>query len=162
MTRCRCEMTHKEQIRWLEYANEGRKQSCWEWSGSRAVHRGGYGMFSFRGKAIRAHRFSYEYYVSKIPRGRWVLHLCDNPPCVNPRHLFLGDNGANMRDAVRKGRHVPPRGENNSHAKLNNEKVREIRRLVQTISCGAVGRLFQINRSAVVRIKNRERWAHVT
>jgi hypothetical protein len=74
---------------------------CWEWSGSR---RNGYGQFYVDGRVVYAHRFAHELLVGPIPTERWVLHHCDNPGCVNPAHLFLGDAAANVRDMLAKGR----------------------------------------------------------
>ena len=159
MTRCR--WTEKELIRWVKYANKSTGDKCWEWTGIRAKKRGGYGMFSFRGKNLRAHRVAYEHYRGAIPHGKWVLHSCDNPPCVNPQHLFLGDNGTNMRDAVAKGRHVPPRGEKCPFTTLTNADVINIRELRKTMSVRAIGKLYGIHNSNVSRIVNRKRWAHV-
>lgn len=80
--------------------------ACWEWTGSTAL---GYGIISAirDGAQIaeRAHRVAYRKYIGAIPTGLWVLHRCDNPPCTNPRHLFLGTASDNTRDAVIKGRH---------------------------------------------------------
>jgi len=76
---------------------------CWLWISGRD-RPGGYGQFSCAGKQIRAHRYSWELHNGSIPEGLWVLHRCDNPPCVNPAHLFIGDRKANMDDAAAKGR----------------------------------------------------------
>lgn len=75
---------------------------CWLWVG--ALFKSGYGKFSRGDRKIRAHRASYELYVGKIPRGMQVLHRCDNPPCVNPDHLFIGTHMDNMLDMESKGR----------------------------------------------------------
>lgn len=82
-----------------------KSDGCWEWLAKK--NNKGYGMFSAergRGKFKTAHRVSYELARGKIPSGQWVLHHCDNPACVNPDHLFLGDNIANVRDMHNKGR----------------------------------------------------------
>ena len=80
--------------------------SCWQWKG--ASHEDGYGQVAVSNKGIRknlfAHRLSYEIHIGPIPPGLWVLHHCDNPPCTNPEHLFLGTPLDNMLDAVAKRR----------------------------------------------------------
>lgn len=78
---------------------------CWLWTG--AVNKKGYGDFYLqRGKRIHvmAHRLSYEMSFGAIPHGLLACHRCDNPPCINPSHLFLGTHLDNVRDAVSKGR----------------------------------------------------------
>lgn len=76
---------------------------CWEWLGARA--NGGYGLFAVQNpRRITAHRYSWELHNGPIPAGMHVLHHCDNPPCVNPAHLFLGTASDNMRDMLAKGR----------------------------------------------------------
>ena len=67
-----------------------------------------YGLMFVDGKRKRAHRVAWELYRGKIPEGLHVLHRCDNPPCVNPDHLFLGTHTDNMRDCRDKGRLVLP------------------------------------------------------
>lgn len=78
---------------------------CWEWKSARIESRGGYGIFQLgRGIGTRgAHVVSYELAFGST-EGRWVLHRCDNPPCVRPDHLFLGDARDNARDMKAKGR----------------------------------------------------------
>jgi hypothetical protein len=62
-----------------------------------------------------------------IPCGMYVLHKCDNPRCINPEHLFLGDHDENMRDKARKGRASRLLGEQHPMAKLTAEQVEKIR-----------------------------------
>lgn len=80
--------------------------ACWEWVGAR--HTGGYGAISVNGHQERAHRVSWMIHHGEIPDGLWVLHRCDNPPCVNPAHLFVGSDADNLSDAIAKGRRLPP------------------------------------------------------
>ncbi len=77
---------------------------CWLWLGATNTR---YGMFWCGGRQVKAHRFSWEMVHGPIPDGLLVCHRCDNPPCVNPSHLFLGSMSDNILDAVAKGRHVP-------------------------------------------------------
>lgn len=75
--------------------------SCWVWTGYRFPS--GYGNTKWDGERY-AHRFAYYVEHGPFPRGRHVLHTCDNPPCVNPSHLRLGSPQENVRDSVEKGR----------------------------------------------------------
>lgn len=92
---------------------------CWEWKG--ALNNKGYGIIN-RGRVgegiVLVHRLSYEIHKDKIPHGINVCHKCDNPPCINPDHLFLGTQAQNMADAVAKGRTATP-----WNAALNKQKT---------------------------------------
>lgn len=97
----------------------GPRGDCWRWMAS--LNKDGYGAIKVGG-TLGAHRVSWEFVNGEIPAGLQVLHRCDNPPCVNPAHLFTGDHVANMRDAVEKGR---TKGGN--HRILSDGQVRNIR-----------------------------------
>ena len=86
--------------------------SCWEWLGSK-VGNTGYGKVKIGGRTFRAHRVSWEFFFGPIPEGKMVLHKCNNPGCVNPYHLYLGDGKDNAVDRARAGHSRggrPPRG----------------------------------------------------
>ena len=79
---------------------------CWVWTGTHFRRNGvrSYGRLTFGGGPERAHRASWILHNGPIPDKMLVLHRCDNPPCVNPAHLFLGTDGDNTRDRCLKGR----------------------------------------------------------
>lgn len=138
---------------------------CWIWTGN--LNSSGYGRFG-SGLAVQlAHRVSWELTHGPIPDGFSVLHRCDNPPCVRPDHLFLGTYSDNGRDMAAKGRgggayFADRTGTKNHSAKLNDEAVREVRRLLATgHSDAAIGRRFQVSPDTIRRIKRGEIWKHV-
>lgn len=100
------------------------KRTCIEFKGYK--DKDGYGILP-NGK--RAHRIAYKKAFGKFDEKLLVCHKCDNPSCVNPKHLFLGTHKDNMQDKVRKGRHVPVKlfGELNPMSKLKNEQIKEIK-----------------------------------
>lgn len=128
---------------------------CWLWSG--ALQTQGYGCAWANGVTVRAHRLSYETFVGPIPDGQLVLHDCDVRRCVNPDHLFCGDNKANSDDAVAKNRQA--RGSRQGLSKLTPEQVTSIRR--DSRSGPAIARDYGVSKRTIQAVKNRETWSHV-
>jgi len=97
---------------------------CWLWLA--AVDEKGYGDFWDGDAVVAAHRASYRIHFGDIPAGAHVLHSCDVRPCVNPGHLFLGDQSSNMADMVAKNRQAA--GERHGNCKLDDLTIDYVRR----------------------------------
>lgn len=134
--------------------------SCWEWTRATKGHMG-YGSLWLHGENVTAHRLSWFFFHGPIPQGKQVLHRCDNPRCVNPAHLFLGDNADNLSDKIAKGRQSRLKGCENGRAKLSEDDVRTIRRLYPDKSQSEIARQFGVNQTLISAIVRRIRWAHV-
>lgn len=131
---------------------------CWLWKGF--VRFGGYPLIAIGRKRAFAHRVSWKLFRGEIPAGKWVCHKCDVYACVNPDHLFLCTPAENSRDMSRKGRSC--QGEKHFNAKLNADKVREIKaRLGRGEKIRLIAALFGISRSTVENIKNGLSWRHL-
>ena len=128
---------------------------CIEWNLFR--DKDGYGQLKVRKKTRLAHRISYELSVGPIPPGLQVLHRCDNPPCCNPSHLFLGSHYDNKKDEIEKGRHNF--GEKNGGSKLTKEQVLKIRDDTRTAL--AIAAEYGITFNHVYYIKHRRSWKHL-
>jgi hypothetical protein len=98
--------------------------------------------------------------VGEIPPGMHVLHHCDNPPCINPSHLFLGTQADNMRDKEQKGRGNHPQGERHGRAKLTEADVLMIR--ASALSNGALARQLGVTKKTVRRARDGRAWRHLS
>jgi hypothetical protein len=76
--------------------------ACWHWTGRKTTR--GYGQIQGEGSWTGAHRRAYSLTKGEIPDGHYVCHTCDNPPCCNPAHLFIGTPQDNVDDMIAKGR----------------------------------------------------------
>lgn len=149
---------------------------CWLWTGRLSLgRRGGYGtiMSKEHGYQIRAHRASFEIHLGAIPAGLVVCHHCDNPPCVNPAHLFAGTRADNNADMKSKGRRaaglaVTSRG----NTKLSDESVSTILRLylpsdgvgfrpANGWSLSKLAMRFGVSKRTILFIVQRKTWAHI-
>lgn len=147
------------------WAKVRRDASCWEWTARRTPS--GYGTIKVGTATRLAHRVSWELHFGAIPDGMCILHRCDNPPCVNPAHLFLGMQLDNVRDREAKGRashgekhgevmrrtfaRLGPAvsGEQHPRAKLRREQAEEIRRRYRRGNGCDLAKEFGVSRSLV-------------
>lgn len=163
-------------IRFWAKVDRSDPNGCWPWTGAHIPD--GYGSFGIPGMPQRgAHRVSLELRLGRL-LGRWeyVCHHCDNPPCVNPGHLFISDAKGNRRDAVAKGRvptgdnhpaHRHPermaRGEQQGSAKLSDVEALEILRrgLAGGITQTALAAEYAVSKHTVSLILLRKSWRHL-
>lgn len=135
---------------------------CWEWQAG--LSDSGYGRISYLGKDDKSHRVSWMLTYGKIPNKLSVLHKCDNPPCVNPAHLFLGTQLDNMKDMTNKGRGNPyvGTGEENPRAKLKSHDVVRIRELYEAgNTLKSLANVYKVSSTQILSIVSRKAWKHL-
>ena len=127
---------------------------CWLWT--RSVNNMGYGMIYVDGKLRTAHRVAWTFTYGPIPDKAFVLHRCDNPRCVRPAHLFLGNQIDNMGDCSKKGR------ARSGSAKLTPDDVRTIRaRYAAGEGISALARAYGMWPMPIHSLVHGKTWKHV-
>lgn len=146
---------------WSKVAKSDKANNCWTWQAS--VDRNGYGKFWLHGKVRGAHRVAYELTYKAISKGLVICHRCDNPPCVNPSHLFASSQLENIKDMVKKGRSIKQKGTRNHNAKLDEQQVKEIRAKYATgkYSYKQLGMEYGVHLDMIGRIVKRKNWKHI-
>lgn len=154
---------------WQRVGITANPDKCWEWQG-RCDSKMGYGQVAFgypKSIEYKASRIAYFLFYGQQPNNLCVLHKCDNPPCVNPHHLFLGTHLDNTKDRQKKGRlnwspETAPKGERNGQAKLNAEQVKVIKTmLAQGIKQKVIALEFHVCPANIAQIKRGARWGHI-
>jgi hypothetical protein len=132
--------------------------NCWIWNGAKNKK---YGILNFRNRnSMPAHRMSYILFRGEIPDGILACHTCDNPPCVNPQHIFLGTTQHNTEDMMRKGRSM--KGEKHPLAKLTEDDILKIRNLhKQGMKQTKIAEMFNVLASYINCIIKRRTWKHI-
>ena len=144
------------------HVDKGDPKKCWPWKFG-TFGKFGYSEISLNGTPIRGHRLSWLVNRGPIPKGMLVLHKCDNRPCANPHHLYLGDYKDNARDKIERGRNNSPSGEENHFSKLTNKQVLEIRRLHASGQKTAqeLDKMFGMSPLYCYKILRRQIWSHI-
>ena len=145
--------------------NDG--SGCHEWQ--RATNAQGYGIFKIgRRQQFIASRVAYFIHHEEDPASLIVCHTCDNPPCCNPQHLFLGTHKDNALDSLAKGRDAAAKGyrwasvnkgEQNAQAKLTESLVREIR--ATPMSQRKLAEIYGISQTQISKIVRKQAWKHI-
>lgn len=146
--------------RFWEKVDKRGPNDCWEWMAGGL--KSGHGRIRAYGRMILCHRFSWELVNGPIPEGEGyhgtcVLHKCDNPPCVNPAHLFLGTNNDNVQDKVKKNRHQ--KGITAGCVKLTEADVIAIR--TDTRSARELAPIYGVCDVQIRSIRRRVYWKHL-
>lgn len=150
--------THKKIFN--EKLKKGAEDECWPWEGT--LDSCGYGKVGTGRFIAGAHRVSYELFKGEIPKGLHVRHSCDNPCCVNSKHLSLGTAKDNKKDSVDKNRHFSPVGETHGQAILTLENVKEIRNSNWSFAKGReLAFKFGVGFSTVYAVKLGNTWKGV-
>jgi len=135
-----------------------KETGCWEWSKAKCEK--GYGFFSVFGYSMRAHRASWFFKTGvRVAENLQVCHKCDNPPCVNPDHLFLGTAMDNNMDKISKGRQRNLRGSKMPNAILNEETALFI--LNSKDTAVKLAPILGVSETAVRNVRQGKTWKHV-
>ena len=130
------------------------KTDCWNWIAAKWF---GYGLIKINGKMVRAHRFSYEYFVGPLDNSLDICHNCNNPSCVNPNHLRQDTVSSNMIDVLYLN--------NNKYQILSVEEVIQIKKELKNYYRGQVNDLahfYKVEKRVISNIKTGKRWAHIS
>ena len=134
---------------------------CLIWQGSLAPD-GRYGVASFANKTMRVHRLVFQMIHGPIADDVHVLHRCDTPLCIQPLHLFAGDNAANTADRQAKGRSAVGVGLNHPHRVLDDDRVRAMRCLrSQGVKIKDLAVRFECSKQTVIDVTLGKTWRHV-
>jgi hypothetical protein len=132
------------------------ERGCWICT-SHPRDKDGYTTKWVNGTNKKIHRLMYELHRGIIPPNMCVCHVCDEPACINPSHLWLGTKDDNMHDRDKKGRTTC--GEKHHSAKLTGSQVLEIRSISDTQQ--EIAKKYGIAQNTVSKIKKRKTWKHL-
>ena len=141
-----------------EITYQEQEDGCWLITSHKPMPNGYYNI-KREGKTYSLGRYIYEQNNGPIPDGLVIMHLCDNPACVNPTHLKAGTQRENIQDMVIKNRNW--KGIQKPSCKLTEEQVIEIRHLLKTHTDKEVAKMYNIHKSTTYSIRRGEKWKHI-
>lgn len=153
---------------WARVDKSAGEEGCWPYTGR--INADGYGIFwdgtkheSGANRLMGAHRYSFILNHGEVPEGKEVCHSCDNPPCVNPQHLYADTHASNASRAWKLGRNTPRYGEDNPKSKMTVEKVTAARELYATtdMTINDIARRFGVTGTAMGHILKGHYWKQV-
>lgn len=143
--------------RFWQKVDKADPDECWEWQAS--IKQSGHGQIRKAGSPEYAHRVAYKLEVGP-PGDNDVLHECGNPSCVNPSHLYLGDQADNAADMVSNSESAA--GEANARSKLTEEQVRQIRNDYDpSTSFRELAEEYEVSPGTVHSVVNHNTWSHI-
>jgi len=145
-------LTLKERL--LASYEEDLQTGCWNWTKYR--DRDGYGTIAVNSRPVLAHRASYSVFVSPLLPSLFICHECDNPSCINPKHLYQGTHKDNQKDKKVRMRVV---GESHPYSKLTETDILSIRN--SELSQEKLGKIYGVTQAHVGRIKRNINWSHI-
>jgi hypothetical protein len=148
---------------WAAVEKSAGPEACWPWMKAR-YKPWGYGAIQWQKQVTHAHRVALLLTAGEPPEGKPLgLHLCDNPPCCNPRHLVWGNQTENQAQMWARGRGIPhgQPGMTHPRATLSDDDVRTMRTLYPTMTLRQIGERFQVHKATVGKIINRKAWRHI-
>ena len=145
--------------RFWKYVDKKTEDECWKWIG--ATLKNNYGVFWDGNKYVKAHRFSYILAYGSIPNDKpIIMHACNNPSCVNPKHLVAGTQKDNIQQMYDENRDNLPRGENQYNSKKKLKEIEEIRKKYSTgkYTYITLSKEHNISTAQIKRIVNNRQW----
>ena len=142
------------------YSQVQRQGECFMFTGHKDEC--GYGRINKDGKLVRLHRAVWERDHGSIPAHHVVMHVCDRPACIEPSHLRLGTQSANIADMDNKGRRRSLIGSQQRSAKLHESDIPRIRAMLERgDTCQSISNIFGVSEGMIRHIKKGRAWKHV-
>lgn len=144
---------------WKRIDKSGGEDACWPWTGSRA--KSGHGQINIGGSVFKCHRVTLHLTSSPPSQTHYACHTCDNGWCCNPKHLYWGTAISNVADRESRGRRKGPSGTTHHKAKLDPDKVREIRKLASIMKQRDLAAQFGVAQGVIWNIIHKKFWKDV-
>lgn len=145
---------------WAKVDKSAGPDACWPWTAS--LHGHGYGRFKLESYVqVGSNRMAYALHHKADPGPLCVCHSCDNRPCCNPAHLWLGTNDDNMADMAAKGRSKTPpsKGAQNGNAKLSEAQIETVKAMIRAGKTNIeIARPFGVTHQLISRIRRGRAW----